>query len=139
MLQKRVDESVGEKVKLEKELTHHKKRTVLLEKQLGAATFSPNSAGNKSRNHMSSSSITSSTISLRDQTSSLSVVGMEEMSVKCDLLEEEVTSLKNNLQSIMKARDEDFELYRNMIEETKKVFLTALRQIKTQGHNAGGS
>ena len=137
VLQKRVDESVDEKVKLEKEVSHHKKRTVLLEKQLGAATSSHSGGGlgSRSRNQMSSSSITSSTISLREQSSNFQGAGMEELSVKCELLQEEVTSLKNNLQSIMKARDEDFELYRNMIEETKNVFLTALRQIKMQSNS----
>ena len=36
----------------------------------------------------------------------------------------------------MRARDEDFALYRRMIEETKQVFLTALRNFK-QTHGIG--
>ncbi len=141
MLQKRVDESVELKVKLEKELSHHKKRSVLLEKQLGAASVHSSvststtilpTAASKARNVTGANpSLTNSSISLRESNANgFSVPAMEEASTKVELLQEEIVSLKCNLQSIMKARDEDFLLYKNMIEETKNVFLTALRQVK---------
>ena len=150
LLQKRVDESIDYKVKLEKELSHHKKRSVMLEKQLGAASVSTNTSVNVSTQGLpptgvaskartfvgTSSNLTSSSVSLRDSQiiGTGAVSSNEELSSKCELLQEEIVSLKFNLQSIMKARDEDFMLYKNMIEETKNVFLTALRQIKQQNH-----
>ena len=144
LLQKRVDESVEYKMKLEKELSHHKKRSVMLEKQVGAASVSTNNSvslstsglpptGNsKSRGLAGSMAhMNASSVSLRDSNANgASAPANDDLSSKCELLQEEIVSLKFNLQTIMKARDEDFALYKNMIEETKNVFLTALRQLK---------
>ena len=51
-----------------------------------------------------------------------------------EIQRDENEALKTALQSTLKAKEEDLKMYSDTIDETKKVFLQALRQYKQTVH-----
>ena len=52
------------------------------------------------------------------------------LSSRLEIQKDENESLKNALQRTLKAKNEDLKVYSSTLDETKKVFLEALRQMK---------
>ena len=58
----------------------------------------------------------------------------EEVLLLCsiEILYDENRALKEALENALKCKDEDVQLYMNMMEETKRIFLDGLRQVRQQ-------
>lgn len=50
---------------------------------------------------------------------------------RLDIQRDENAALRETIRSISKAKEEDLRLYHQMMEQTKKIFLTSLREYKS--------
>ncbi|GFR81438.1 coiled-coil domain-containing protein 13 [Elysia marginata] len=57
-------------------------------------------------------------------------VEKEELLTKLEIQTDETAALKAALQRTIKAKDEDMKIYSSTLDQTKQVFLQALRQMK---------
>ncbi|XP_064617596.1 coiled-coil domain-containing protein 13-like [Liolophura sinensis] len=133
LLQRRLDESCEQLSASQGELMQHKRKTVQLEKQLGKAALkldqnNSNKLGGKKKS--GAKVIGSVSLSNLDDSDLLDENNLEELQISLSIQKDENEALKAALQSTLKAKEEDLRMYTEMMEETKKVFLQALRQHK---------
>ncbi|XP_066485188.1 coiled-coil domain-containing protein 13 [Tiliqua scincoides] len=137
-LQKRVDESMSKVWEAEKKFEDHQRKYIVLEQQFekvrqeaGKNSSAPK-ASSKSR---AVPTLSSSAGDRKDQSSAqLSEVPLdsqiEELSTRLAIQMDENRDLKSALQTAMKAKEEDFRVYQETVEQVKEIFLHALRQQK---------
>ncbi|VDI17025.1 Hypothetical predicted protein, partial [Mytilus galloprovincialis] len=57
-------------------------------------------------------------------------MNLDELVTTLEIQKDEIDSLKGTLKNTLKAKEEDLRMYSQMMEETKTVFLQALKQFK---------
>ncbi|KAK2186979.1 hypothetical protein NP493_181g00044 [Ridgeia piscesae] len=128
LIQARLDAANGQVTEAQAELISQRRKNALLEKQIGKARIDQaHSSAQKGRNNTSKSSAT-----LRDslEFGGDSLMNLEELQVSLEIQQDENEALKVVLQRTLAAKEEDKQLYSEMMEETKRVFLQGLRQYK---------
>ncbi|XP_071103198.1 coiled-coil domain-containing protein 13-like [Haliotis cracherodii] len=144
VLQKRIDETSSKMNDMQSELIQERKKNVVLEKKLGKAKLDPALSSRTSANvktgrlqtAKTSASTARESVTQLDNMDKLDQTELEELIISLDIQRDENEALKAALQSTLKAKEEDLKLYSDTMDETKKVFLQALRQFK---HNANTS
>lgn len=144
VLQKRSDESTEKWANVQNELLNQRKKNALLEKQIGKSKIeqSKNKDGlpTRSKKHTgraSSVNVTSS-ITARDslvfgdmeEDDLPQNMNLDELVTTLEIQKDEIDSLKATLKNTLKAKEEDLRTYAQMMEETKTVFLQALKQFR---------
>lgn len=151
VVQERMTAQTNQLTELQNELVQQRRRNALLEKQIGKNKVEQQNLINKSssavprsRKQTSGRGSSQSTMSANPLSSSmlgkdmmgvmeeedLDTMNVEEIKTSLEIQRDENTALKTALQSTLKAKEEDLHTYYNIMEETKKVFLQALRQYK---------
>lgn len=135
VLQARLDESSNKIQDIQKELLEQRRKNALLEKQVAKANLgTARSAGGMSarkKSNMTASVTNMPTMPEDDDVRNMSV---EELVVNLEIQRDENEALKTALQTTLRSKEEDMKIYSDTIEETKKVFLQALRQYKQTVH-----
>lgn len=135
ILQSRLDDSTHKIQDYQRELVEQRRKNALLEKQVAKANLgTTRSAGGMSarkRSNLSSSVTNLQTLHEDEDVRNMSV---EELVVNLEIQRDENEALKAALQTTLKSKEEDMKIYSDTIEETKKVFLQALRQYKQSVH-----
>jgi hypothetical protein len=123
VLEKRIQEATFKMTESLSELQNQRRRNALLEKQLGKVKVEQSQmAGKKNRNKTQSS-----TGYVMDD---FGLTNIDELRTKLDIERDENQALKTVLESTLKAKEEDLKMYMDMIEETKKVFLHGIQQVR---------
>ncbi|CAH1775051.1 unnamed protein product [Owenia fusiformis] len=129
--QKRVDEATEKYSSSQSDLVEQRRRNVQLEKLLGKSKLEQEKqakSGGKKGKNKSATSLRESLMDDPDLPSN--DTQLEELQVSLDIQKDENDALKEALQSTLRAKEEDLKLYHDMMEETKHVFLTGLRQYR---------
>ncbi|KAL4228803.1 Coiled-coil domain-containing protein 13 [Mactra antiquata] len=135
VLQRRLDESTQKIQDCQKEVAEQKKRNALLEKQVGKANLgTARSAGSMSARKKSALTASVTSMQVMPEEDDVSNMSMEELTVNLEIQRDENEALKTALKTTLRAKEEDMKVYSDTIEETKKVFLQALRQYKQTVH-----
>ncbi|OWF48709.1 coiled-coil domain-containing protein 13-like [Mizuhopecten yessoensis] len=151
VVQNRMTEQTERLTELQNELVQQRRKNALLEKQIGKNKVESQNMINKSssavprgRKQTPGRASSQSTMSANPLSSSMmgkdmlgamdeediDTMNIEEVKTNLEIQRDENEALKTALQSTLKAKDEDLQSYYNIMEETKKVFLQALRQYK---------
>ncbi|XP_013386677.1 coiled-coil domain-containing protein 13-like [Lingula anatina] len=131
LLQQREEAGQKQSQDLQQELAHHKKKNVQLEKQLGKTKLEQS----QSAKGLKKSKSKQGTFLVGDDTSKTEDITpeeVEELQTNLAIQKDENEALKATLQSTLQAKEEDLNLYSQMMEETKKIFLQGLRQYRQQ-------
>ncbi|KAH3701286.1 hypothetical protein DPMN_076269 [Dreissena polymorpha] len=140
VLQKRCDEANMRLQDVQRELVEQRRRNAMLEKQIGkvniasASASATRSAGGMSARKKSSLTGSGSNMPVMPEEEEPSKMSTEELIVNLEIQRDENEALKTALKTTLKAKEEDMRVYSDTIEETKKVFLQALRQYKQTVH-----
>lgn len=138
VLQTRLQETNIKAQECQRELVEQRRRNALLEKQIGKVNLGTARTGTGSARvfHSGKQALTASVSSLAIMKEDEDICNMsaEELLVNLEIQRDENEALKTALQSTLKAKAEDLKVYTETIEETKKVFLQALRQYKQTVH-----
>ncbi|CAG5114967.1 unnamed protein product [Candidula unifasciata] len=116
VLQERLSEETRRLAEAEANLQAEKRQTVELEKRLAKANLIAQRGNGVSKNLNSFQELGS-----KDNS---------ELLARSEIQKDEIDSLKAALERTLKAKTEDMKVYSATLEETKKVFLQALRQLK---------
>uniref|UniRef100_V9KJC2 Coiled-coil domain-containing protein 13 n=1 Tax=Callorhinchus milii TaxID=7868 RepID=V9KJC2_CALMI len=139
--QKRVEGSSEKLLEAERKLQEVRRRSAILEQQLGKAkldagkSHDPSKHNNKNKPNLSSSGGRQSLnpSSSRDLPPAMAVSSdaqLEELNTRLTIQMDENGALKTALQSTLKAKQEDLALYQDMVSQVKQIFLQAIRQHK---------
>ncbi|XP_060576015.1 coiled-coil domain-containing protein 13-like isoform X2 [Ruditapes philippinarum] len=135
MLQSRLDDSAHKLQENQKELLDQRRRNALLEKQVAKANLTTaRSAGGMSARKKSGLTASVSNLPTMPEDEDVRNMSVEELVVSLEIQRDENEALKAALQTTLKSKEEDMRIYSDTIEETKKVFLQALRQYKQTVH-----
>lgn len=154
VLQNRHNETCQKLTYCQNELANIRKRNVMLEKQAGKAKLDQGHTKSSSaipqrktatggQRAMSMTNLRSARdsqiMSARDnldfdEDEDIEKMNLDELKATLEIQRDENEALKAALQSTLSAKEEDLRLYSEMIEETKKVFIQALRQYKENVH-----
>lgn len=137
-LQKRVDESMSKVLEAEKKFEDHQHKYSNLEQQFeklkvesGKNSSAPKGYPRGRAGPSSSSSSGDKKDHLSTQLSEVPLESqIEELSTRLAIQEDENKGLKSALQTSMKAKEEDFQVYQETVDQVKEIFLHALRQQK---------
>ncbi|XP_005095112.1 coiled-coil domain-containing protein 13 [Aplysia californica] len=125
VLQDRLAEETQRLAEAQSELQAQKRLAVELEKRLGRQSLDAQRKGTAKGK-----------VSARDggdeETDEESSTEKNELLTRLEIQKDENNSLKAALQRTLKAKNEDLKVYESTLDETKKVFLEALRQMKEQ-------
>ncbi|CAC5412116.1 unnamed protein product [Mytilus coruscus] len=144
VLQKRSDESTQKVADVQNELINQRKKNALLEKQIGKSKIEQSSKckgdglpsrskkqpGRASSVNVASSIRDSAVFGEMDEDDLPQNMNLEELVTTLEIQKDEIDSLKGTLKNTLKAKEEDLRMYSQMMEETKTVFLQALKQFK---------
>ncbi|XP_067824260.1 coiled-coil domain-containing protein 13 isoform X2 [Heptranchias perlo] len=143
ILQKRLEDSNDKILEAEQKLLEQRRRSVILEQQLGKAKLDAGKTHDaiKPTNKNKASSSTSTSRQCQNLCSSgdlspgrpLTVAldtQVEELNARLAIQMDENEAVKMALQSTLKAKEEDLKLYHDTMGQVKQVFLQALRQHK---------
>jgi len=126
VLQHRLGEETQKLTETQTELQGLKRAAVELEKRLGRVTLDGQKKGaTKGRS-------TGIKDGGADESDGEGEGEINELMTKLEIQQDENQSLKQALQRTLKAKNDDLKVYGSTLEETKKVFLEALRQMKSQ-------
>ncbi|KAI8767448.1 coiled-coil domain-containing protein 13 [Biomphalaria glabrata] len=127
VLQERLSEETQKLTDAQNELQAQKRLTVDLEKKIGKLILE---AGKKKGNTKGANSARdlSTGDDSRDESDLFTDKG--ELLTRFEIQRDENETLKAALKRTIKAKEEDLKIYSTTLEETKKVFLQALRQMK---------
>ncbi|BFZ06224.1 hypothetical protein BsWGS_09261 [Bradybaena similaris] len=114
VLQERLSEETLRHAKAEADLQAQRRQTVELEKRLARTNLVAHGGRD-----MSLTSVPD-----------VGVDSHSELQTRLDIQRDEIDSLKAALERTLKAKNEDMKVYSTTLEETKRVFLQALRQLK---------
>ncbi|KAK3106358.1 hypothetical protein FSP39_018431 [Pinctada imbricata] len=126
ILQKRADENVMSLSESQGELLQQRKKNAILEKQLGKAKIESKSSGSLTNRKRGGVNVSQSFAVPDDD----DLDNVEEIKTNLELQKDENEALKAALQSTLKAKEQDMKMFTELMEETKRVFLQALRQYK---------
>ncbi|KAL8594522.1 hypothetical protein ACOMHN_028876 [Nucella lapillus] len=129
VIQKRVNEETQKVMDLQSDLMAARRQNVELEKQLGRQGL--DKAGPVKKK--GTGKATSSTALAEEEESAVGASGgadMLEIMTTMEIQKDEIDALKAALQRTLQAKQDDLNLYSQTIDETKHVFLQALRQLK---------
>uniref|UniRef100_A0A8C8RV43 Coiled-coil domain-containing protein 13 n=1 Tax=Pelusios castaneus TaxID=367368 RepID=A0A8C8RV43_9SAUR len=145
VLQKRVSESSDKVLEAEKKLQEERRRSVLLEQQLEKRKIDAGKSANAQKSlprnkagHSANSSRRALLVSDRkDLTPShLSDVPLtsqiEELTTRLAIQLDDNEALKTALESTVRTKEEDFQLYQETMGQVKEIFLQALREQKQE-------
>ncbi|XP_041961357.1 coiled-coil domain-containing protein 13 isoform X3 [Alosa sapidissima] len=147
--QNREQEVTQRCAEVEQKLREERRRAVLLEQQLeksrlldlGRSAASQQKTPSKGRNSLSSSSIglpdRQDNHSPRSAANFSQEVQVNELTIQLATQLEEMESLRATLKSTLQAKQDDLQLYNNMMSQVKQVFLQALRQHKQDTSHEG--
>ncbi|XP_076152218.1 coiled-coil domain-containing protein 13 [Alosa pseudoharengus] len=147
--QNREEEVTQRCAEVEQKLREERRRAVLLEQQLeksrlldlGRSAASQHKTPSKGRNSLSSSSIglpdRQDNHSPRSAANFSQEVQVNELTIQLATQLEEMESLRATLKSTLQAKQDDLQLYNNMMSQVKQVFLQALRQHKQDTSHEG--
>ncbi|XP_076093480.1 coiled-coil domain-containing protein 13-like [Mytilus galloprovincialis] len=144
ILQKRSDESTQKVADVQNELINQRKKNALLEKQIGKSKIEQSSkskgdglpsrskkqSGRASSVNVASSIRDSAVFGEMDEDDLPQNMNLDELVTTLEIQKDEIDSLKGTLKNTLKAKEEDLRMYSQMMEETKTVFLQALKQFK---------
>ncbi|KAK3579285.1 hypothetical protein CHS0354_033364 [Potamilus streckersoni] len=134
VLQSRLDEANKKYNDCQNELIQQRRKNVQLEKQSGKAKLDGKGGGTSARKKSTAKSSLSASVTAmptsNEEEQPTTITNVEELQINLEIQRDENEALKAALQSTLKAKEEDLKMYNTMIEETKKVFLQALRQYK---------
>ncbi|XP_061166826.1 coiled-coil domain-containing protein 13-like [Saccostrea echinata] len=147
VLEKRNEEASQKYLECQNELVQQRRKNALLEKQVGkskidqtgtkggsAAVGKKKVLGNRASSMTNVSVSASFSAGLTNEENEFE--DYEEIKTNLEIQRDENEALKAALQSTLKAKEEDLRMFGEMMEETKQVFLQALRQYK---QNAQGT
>ncbi|XP_048096568.1 coiled-coil domain-containing protein 13 isoform X3 [Alosa alosa] len=147
--QNREEEVTQRCAEVEQKLREERRRAVLLEQQLeksrlldlGRSAASQQKTPSKGRNSLSSSSIglpdRQDNHSPRSAANFSQEVQVNELTIQLATQLEEMESMRATLKSTLQAKQDDLQLYNNMMSQVKQVFLQALRQHKQDTSHEG--
>ncbi|KAH9519253.1 Coiled-coil domain-containing protein 13 [Bulinus truncatus] len=126
VLQDRLSEETHKISTLQAELQAQKRLTVDLEKKLGKLVLEGKKKGN-SRGGNSARDL----INVEDSKDGSDLnLDKSELQTRFEILRDENETLKATLKRTIQAKEEDLKIYSSTLDETKKLFLQALRQMK---------
>ncbi|XP_071825988.1 coiled-coil domain-containing protein 13-like [Apostichopus japonicus] len=129
VLQQRCDESNQKVTDTQKQVTELKQRNAQFEKQLDRLKVETSKGSAKKTSKIQVSAMSSVQDLLREDVS-VSQETTDELQSRLAIQVDENNALKAALQSTLQSKDEDLKLYQQMMEQTKQVFLTGLRQYR---------
>lgn len=134
VVQKRLTEETQTVSDLQAEVQAVRRQKVELEKQLGRQELEQNRTGKK-KSLRTSANIAGREILVDDTEPASAASGgetddVQELLATVEIQKDEIEALKAALQRTLQAKEEDLNLYSTTIDETKQVFLQALRQLK---------
>ncbi|KAK7093088.1 coiled-coil domain-containing protein 13-like [Littorina saxatilis] len=128
VVQKRLNAETEAMSDLQAELQTMRRQNVELEKQLGRQGLQNTGSGKKKGGTARAAS------TIEDMEPPAAVTSndrdMQELMTTLEIQKDEIDALKAALQRTLQAKEEDLGLYSRTIDETKQVFLQALRQLK---------
>ncbi|VDI17024.1 Hypothetical predicted protein, partial [Mytilus galloprovincialis] len=138
------DESTQKVADVQNELINQRKKNALLEKQIGKSKIEQSSkskgdglpsrskkqSGRASSVNVASSIRDSAVFGEMDEDDLPQNMNLDELVTTLEIQKDEIDSLKGTLKNTLKAKEEDLRMYSQMMEETKTVFLQALKQFK---------
>ncbi|ESO96414.1 hypothetical protein LOTGIDRAFT_159823 [Lottia gigantea] len=133
ILQKRVDENIVKLNESQNELINQRRNNALLEKQVAkykveqAKQNKGNTTGRKKGPVNQGLSRLTNDTSYNEEDH---IESLDELQTCLEIQKDENEALKSALQSTLNAKQEDLRIYSQTMDETKKVFLQALRQFK---------
>ncbi|XP_041372186.1 LOW QUALITY PROTEIN: coiled-coil domain-containing protein 13-like [Gigantopelta aegis] len=138
ILQKRNNEMTLKLTQIQTDLIQQRRTNVNLEKQLGKSKLQdPNSKSNLTSNNRgrkaSGNTTSQDPVIPVSEVEDSQNVNIPELQANLEIQKDENDALKAALHSTLQAKDEDLRLYSATMEETKSVFLQALRQVKQRG------
>ncbi|XP_048728819.2 coiled-coil domain-containing protein 13-like isoform X1 [Ostrea edulis] len=147
LLQNRNEEASQKYVECQNELVQQRRKNAMLEKQVGknkieqtGSKGGTSGVGKKRTGGVRTSSTTNVSVSASFSAGLTNEENeyedYEEIKTNLEIQRDENEALKAALQSTLKAKEEDLRMFGEMMDETKHVFLQALRQYK---QNAQGS
>ncbi|XP_009878796.1 PREDICTED: coiled-coil domain-containing protein 13 [Charadrius vociferus] len=145
VLQKRVEESSGKVLEVEKRLQEERRRCVILEQQLEKLQMDPGRntstlkppLRSKTGQSVSHSRLTLNVSDRKElsaaQLSKLPLESqIEELSTRLVIQLDENEALKAALETTVRKKEEDFKLYQDTMDQVKDIFLQAIRQRKQE-------
>lgn len=138
VVQKRLNEETKSVSDLQAEVQNVRRQNVELEKQLGRQGLELGKTGMLGKKKLSSrtSASTAGRDALQEDVEPAAAASgggtddIQEVLATVEIQRDEIEALKAALQRTLQAKEEDLNLYSTTIEETKQVFLQALRQLK---------
>ncbi|KAK7495653.1 hypothetical protein BaRGS_00013100 [Batillaria attramentaria] len=137
VVQKRLNEETQAVTDLQGELQAARRQNVELEKLLGRQGLEQGKTGRKKLSSRTSAGTAGRDALVEDtvtEPASAASGGasddMQEILTTVEIQKDEIESLKAALQRTLQAKEEDLNLYSTTIDQTKQVFLQALRQLK---------
>ncbi|RDD37301.1 Coiled-coil domain-containing protein 13 [Trichoplax sp. H2] len=122
ILQDRINELTNKNIEIGNQFQDQRRQNALLEKELDKTRRLNQQQGLKSSDTRKKAQRQSSTTDFETK--------IEELNSKLEIQRDENTALRETIRSISKGKDEDLKLYHQMMEQTKKIFLTSLREYK---------
>merc|ERR1712190_318267 len=126
VLQTRLAEETQRLIEAQSEVQNQKRVAVELEKRLGRQSLDGQKKGSSNRVRSTAREGGDEDID-EDE-----VMEKNELLTRLEIQKDENNSLKTALQRTLKAKNEDLKVYGSSLDETKKVFLEAFRQMKDQ-------
>ncbi|XP_076437318.1 coiled-coil domain-containing protein 13-like [Babylonia areolata] len=132
VMQTRVNAETQKVSDLQTELMAVRRQNVELEKQLGRQGLDKGGVKKKGTSRATSNTAGRDALVEEEESAEGASGGsdVQELMTTMEIQKDEIDALKAALQRTLKAKEDDLNLYSQTIDETKQVFLQALRQLK---------